>query len=134
EARGVRRGKELAGEFGDLELGAAGVGDELMRFQHRCELVHPVLDGEDGHGEDDDVGVMDPGALAEGVEAGFADGAAVNGSEVLLPIGVDAVDLAFESGGTQGEADRRTDQPRPDDGDAFDHSLRNGPAYDRCEL
>jgi len=61
EARGAGRVEEFAGELGDLELRAADVGDELVRVKDGCELVHPVLDGENGNSEEDDVGVAQAG-------------------------------------------------------------------------
>ncbi len=132
EARGGGGVEELAGELGDLELGGADVGDELVGLEDGGELVHPVFDGEDGDGEDDDVGGEEDevvvglgGALAEGVgldgDAGLGDGFAVECGEVLLAVGVDAVDVAFVAGGSQGEADGGADEAGADDGDAFDH-------------
>src|ERR1700722_9308424 len=34
--------------FGNGNFDAAYVGHQLMRFQEWCELLHPVLNGEDG--------------------------------------------------------------------------------------
>ena len=53
--------EEGAGFLGDLELGAAHVGEEVgvavdAIVEDGGEELHPVEDGEDGRGEEDDVG------------------------------------------------------------------------------
>ena len=71
---------------------------ELARAGDACELLHPVLDGKDGHGEDDDVGLAGKLKRTPLVSGGAVDGSHLAGGTELERALVPAVDAAGEAG------------------------------------
>ena len=48
----------LGGRLRDLLLGAAHIGDELVRMEQLCQAFHPFNDGENRPGKQDQVGLF----------------------------------------------------------------------------
>src|SRR6201992_1467496 len=114
--------------FGNGNFDAAYVGHQLMRFREWCELFHPVLNGEDGAAQENQI-ATDCGI--DWIERNDIDSAALERDSGLGCAPIPADDLTGKLGSAQRQARGGADKSCTHDGDALDGHRTSTPIRSR---
>ena len=119
----ARASKQRLRAFGDGHFDAADVCHQLMRLKPRSEPLHPVLNGEYGATEKDEVAVC---GCNHRIFGGNIDCAPVQGYLRWRGVTVPADDLTWKAGCAERQPGGSADEARADDHDAIDGHCKDG--------